>query len=302
MRVLLAEDDPRIANFVAKGLRENSYAVDVAINGADALYQISINTYDLIILDVLRATSTMTIALANGAKEIIPTENIAMAVRVAKGSKNNLLCGERNGKVVDGFNLGNSPVEYSAEVVKDKSLIFSTTNGTLAIIKSKFAKTCLLCSFVNISAIVDYVNTVDEDFTIICSGKLNDFCLEDAVCAGMILSKLSAGRNLEMKDSEIAAMNLCNDLAMLLNVPSQEKILRMFNLSEHGKYLAQIGFGEDLEICSKLDSYPFIPMFKNGIVKFKEQFEGETDKRSKMKRVNIGIKQDDVKKEKISEA
>ncbi|MBK8981569.1 MAG: 2-phosphosulfolactate phosphatase [Ignavibacteria bacterium] len=250
---------------------------------------------NVIILDVLRATTTMTIALANGAKEIVPTESIATAVRVAKGSKNSMLCGERNGKVVDGFKLGNSPVEYTPEVIKDHSLIFSTTNGTLAIIKSKFAKNCVLASFLNISAVVDYVNSIDEDFTIICAGKLNDFCLEDAVCAGMILSKLSEGRNLEMKDSEIAALNLCNDLAMLLNVPSEEKILRMFNMSEHGKYLTSIGFGADLEIASKIDSYPFIPLFRNGVVKFKEMFEGETSQKSKMKRVNIGPKKEEVK-------
>ncbi|MBS1518619.1 MAG: 2-phosphosulfolactate phosphatase [Bacteroidetes bacterium] len=250
---------------------------------------------NVIILDVLRATTTMTVALANGAREIIPTESIATAVRVAKGSKNSLLCGERNGKIVDGFGLGNSPLEYTPEVVKDKALIFSTTNGTLAIIKSKFAKNCVLASFLNISAVVDYVNSIDEDFTIICSGKLNDFCLEDAVCAGMLLNKLSAGRELEMKDSEIAAMNLCNDLAMLLNVPSQEKILRLFNISEHGKYLSSIGFEKDLEIASKLDSYPYIPLFRNGVVKFKEMFEGESSQKSKMKRVNIGVKKEEVK-------
>lgn len=251
---------------------------------------------NVIILDVLRATSTITVALANGAKEIIPTENITTAVRVAKGSKNSLLCGERNGKTVDGFNLGNSPFEYTPEAIKDKSLIFSTTNGTLAIIKSKFAKTCLICSFVNITAIVDYVNSIDEDFTIICSGKLNDFCLEDVVCAGMLLSKLSAGRNLEMKDSEIAAMNLASDLAMLMNVPSQDKILKMFQLCEHGKYLATIGFEKDLEFCSKIDSYPYIPIFRNGVIKLKEQFEGESDQKSKMKRVNIGSKGGEVKR------
>lgn len=256
---------------------------------------------NVIILDVLRATTTMTIALANGAKEIIPTESIATAVRIAKGSKNSLLCGERNGKIVDGFNLGNSPTEYTEAVVKDKSLIFSTTNGTLAIIKSKFAKTCLLASFINLTAIVDYVNSINEDFTIICSGKLNDFCLEDAVCAGMLLNKLSAGRNLEMRDSEIAAMHLCNDLAMLLNVPSQDKLLKMFHQSEHGKYLAGLGFEQDLEIASKLDSYPYIPLFQNGVVKFKEMFEGESSQKSKMKRVNIGLKIQEPKKEKISE-
>lgn len=256
---------------------------------------------NVIVMDVLRATTTMTIALANGAKEIIPTESIATAVRVAKGSKNSILCGERNGKVVEGFSLGNSPMEYTPEVVKDKSLIFSTTNGTLAIIKSKFAKTCLICSFLNISAIVDFINAMDEDFTIICSGKLNDFCLEDAVCAGMLLNKLSVGRNLEMKDSEIAAMNLCNDLAMLLNVPSQDKVLKMFHMSEHGRYLTSIGFDNDLEISSKIDSYPFIPIFRNGVVRFKEQFQDDSDQRSKMKRINIGAKKEDIKKEKISE-
>ncbi|MBK8550369.1 MAG: 2-phosphosulfolactate phosphatase [Ignavibacteria bacterium] len=257
---------------------------------------------NVIILDVLRATTTMTIALANGAKEIIPTENIATAVRVAKGSKNSLLCGERNGRIVEGFNLGNSPLEYTSEVVKDKSLIFSTTNGTLAIIKSKFAKICILGSFLNISAVVNYVNAIDEDFTIICSGKLNDFCLEDAVCAGMLISKLSAGRNLEMRDSEIAALNLCNDLAMTVNVPSQDKLLKLFHTSEHGNYLTQIGFEKDLEVSSKLDSYPFIPIFRNGVIRFQEQFEGDSDQKSKMKRVNIGIKtHQDVKKEKLSE-
>jgi len=270
-----------------------------------SLVQDDLNLKDknVIILDVLRATTTMTVALANGAKEVIPTENIATAVRVAKGSKNSLLCGERNGKLIDGFNLGNSPLEYTPETIKEKSLIFSTTNGTLAIVKSKFAKNCILCSFVNVSAVVEYVNSIDEDFTIICSGKLNDFCLEDAVCAGMLLTKLSVNRDLEMKDSEIAAMNLCHDLAMLVNVPSSDKVFKLLHSSEHGKYLTSIGFEKDLEVSSKIDSYPYIPIFKNGVIRFKEQFEGETNQKSKMKRVNIGNKREEEKqKVKISEA
>lgn len=269
--------------------------IEVMLAQAQVTDELTLKDKNIIVIDVLRATTTMSIALANGAKEIIPTESIATAVRVAKGSKNSILCGERNGKLIEGFKLGNSPLEYTQEEVKDKALIFSTTNGTQAIIKSKFGKTCLLASFVNISAIVDYVNTINEDFTVICSGKLNDFCLEDAVCAGMILQKLSVGRNLELRDPEIAVLNLCNDLAMLMGVPSQEKILRMFNLSEHGRYLSEIGFAEDLVICSKIDSYPSIPMFSNGVVKLKEQFEGESDQKSKMKRVNIGLKREEKK-------
>ncbi|MBK6505672.1 MAG: 2-phosphosulfolactate phosphatase [Ignavibacteria bacterium] len=259
--------------------------------------ELTLKDKNIIVIDVLRATTTITISLANGAKEVIPTENIATAVRVAKGSKNSILCGERNGRVIDGFKLGNSPLEYTSEEIKDKALIFSTTNGTQAIMKSKFAKNCLLASFVNMSTVVDYVNALDEDFTIICSGKLNDFCLEDAVCAGMLLNKLSVGRNLELMDSEVAAMNLSNDLAMLMNVPSQEKVLRMLNISEHGRYLSQIGFEKDLEICSKIDSYPIIPLFRNGVIRLREQFEGDSDQRSKMKRVNIGIKREEKQKQ-----
>ena len=259
--------------------------------------ELTLKDKNIIVIDELRATTTITISLANGAKEVIPTENIATAVRVAKGSKNSILCGERNGRVIDGFKLGNSPLEYTSEEIKDKALIFSTTNGTQAIMKSKFAKNCLLASFVNMSTVVDYVNALDEDFTIICSGKLNDFCLEDAVCAGMLLNKLSVGRNLELMDSEVAAMNLSNDLAMLMNVPSQEKVLRMLNISEHGRYLSQIGFEKDLEICSKIDSYPIIPLFRNGVIRLREQFEGDSDQRSKMKRVNIGIKREEKQKQ-----
>lgn len=259
--------------------------------------ELTLKDKNIIVIDVLRATTTITVSLANGAKEVIPTENIATAVRVAKGSKNSILCGERNGRVIDGFKLGNSPLEYTSEEIKDKALIFSTTNGTQAIMKSKFAKNCLLASFVNMSTVVDYVNALDEDFTIICSGKLNDFCLEDAVCAGMLLNKLSVGRNLELMDSEVAAMNLSNDLAMLMNVPSQEKVLRMLNISEHGRYLSQIGFEKDLEICSKIDSYPIIPLFRNGVIRLREQFEGDSDQRSKMKRVNIGIKREEKQKQ-----
>ena len=259
--------------------------------------ELTLKDKNIIVIDVLRATTTITVSLANGAKEVIPTENIATAVRVAKGSKNSILCGERNGRVIDGFKLGNSPLEYTSEEIKDKALIFSTTNGTQAIMKSKFAKNCLLASFVNMSTVVDYVNALDEDFTIICSGKLNDFCLEDAVCAGMLLNKLSVGRNLELMDSEVAAMNLSNDLAMLMNVPSQEKVLRMLNISEHGRFLSQIGFEKDLEICSKIDSYPIIPLFRNGVIRLREQFEGDSDQRSKMKRVNIGIKREEKQKQ-----
>src|SRR5512147_1685269 len=93
---------------------------------------------NVVVIDVLRTSTTMAAGLANGAREIIPTEDAAAAGRIGRGSKGqSLLCGERNGKIIEGFDLGNSVKEYTAKNVAGKTLIFSSTNGTAALIKSK---------------------------------------------------------------------------------------------------------------------------------------------------------------------
>ena len=102
--------------------------------------ELTLKDKNVVVVDVLRASSTILTALVNGAKEVIPAENVSVAARISKGLGNSVLCGERNGKVIEGFKLGNSPFEYTPEIVKSKSLVFSTTNGTVAISKSKFAK------------------------------------------------------------------------------------------------------------------------------------------------------------------
>jgi len=120
---------------------------------------------NVVVVDVLRASSTILTALVNGAKEVIPAESSSVAARISKGSGNSLLCGERNGKIIEGFNLGNSPFEYAEDTVKGKTLIFSTTNGTVSIIKSRFAKNCIIAGFMNMNAVVDYLAELNEDFS-----------------------------------------------------------------------------------------------------------------------------------------
>jgi 2-phosphosulfolactate phosphatase len=259
--------------------------------------ELNLKDKNVIVIDVLRATTTIPIALLNGAKEVIPTDTTATAVRVAKGSGNSLLCGERNGKIIEGFDFGNSPLEYNTDQIKDKTLIFSTTNGTLTIVKSKHAKQCILCSFINLSTVVDYINSLNEEFIIICAGKNNNICLEDSVCAGLLIGKLTSmqkdKRINELNDSEIVAANLCIDFIMDKSGPSEKKILEMLNVSEHGRYLVSLGFEKDLEFCSKLDSYPVIPLFKNGIIKLKEKMDGENTQKLRMKKVNLTTESDE---------
>lgn len=241
---------------------------------------------NVVVIDILRATSTMTVALANGAKEIIPAETISNAARIARGSTNSLLCGERGSKVVEGFDLGNSPYEFQPEIIKGKSLIFSTTNGTLSIVKSKLAKSCVLASFLNLSKVIEYINDLDEDVKLVCSGKLNNFCIEDAVCAGVIIKKLiESDKKLELNDPEYAVLRLGELLALSSGKISSEKIFGMLKKSEHGKYLMSLGFEKDLEFCSKVDSYSFIPLFTKGVIKLKEKIEDETNIKSQLRKI-----------------
>lgn len=262
--------------------------------------ELTLKDKNVVVVDVLRASSTILTALVNGAKEVIPAESVSVAARISKGLGNSVLCGERNGKVIEGFKLGNSPFEYTSENVKSKSLIFSTTNGTVAIAKSKYAKSCVLASFLNLSTVIQHLLAINEDFIIVCSGKLNDFCVEDSVIAGLIIAKLfeaNGKANYTLLDSGYISYQLAKQLIYKNSKPDQHRVLNMFKKSEHGKYLLSLGFDKDLEYCSQLDTFKNLPTFKNNIIKLKETFDSEATEKSKMKRINISNKPGSSKNE-----
>jgi 2-phosphosulfolactate phosphatase len=261
--------------------------------------ELTLKDKNVVVIDVLRATTTMTIALANGAKEIIPADTATKAARIAKGAGSSLLCGERAGKIIEGFNLGNSPLEYTPAAVKDKSLIFSTTNGTGSIVKARHAKSCVLASFVNLSVVAEYINSLHEDVIIICSGKLSNFAIEDAVCAGLIIDKVMSTTVGEYmtNDPEIACLSLNNYFIGGIGSAKNAEIHKLLSECEHGKYLDSIGFKEDLEVCARLDSVGVLPVVKNGVIKLKEAFENETSQKSQMKKVNLSKKEQDISEE-----
>lgn len=244
---------------------------------------------NVVVVDVLRATSTITIALSNGAREIIPAESVTIAARISKGLGKALLCGERNGTIVEGFHLGNSPFEYKNEVVSDKSLIFSTTNGTVSITKARYAKSCVLASFVNLSSVIEFIKSLEGNVIVVCSGKLNNFCIEDAVFTGVMLNILLSDKSdeYEIDDSAYACLKLAKVLALKSDKPYSPKILTMLKESEHGRYLASLGFANDLKVCSELDSYPHLPLYYNGTIKLKEKIDSEISEKSQMIKIKI---------------
>ncbi len=215
-----------------------------------------------VVIDVLRATSTIITAINNGAKEIVPVASVEFAVKVSGGmfGGQTLLGGERNTKKIEGFALGNSPFEYSSEIVNAKSIVFYTTNGTKSIAKAKYSENLICASFLNISSIINYLISLNKDVEIICSGRNNYFSLEDSVCAGMLVSKLQNHfGDIELNDSAKASKILYEQFG--------KNILSMLYQSDHGKILIENGFESDLEYCSKVDMFDTIPYYTNGVLK-----------------------------------
>ena len=225
---------------------------------------------NVVVLDVLRASSTITVALNNGAREVIPVASIESAVKISGSlfGEVTLRGGERNGKTIEGFNLGNSPLEYSEAAVKGKSIIYCTTNGSVAMSKSRYARTLIIGSFLNLTTVVDFIREENKDFLFICAGRINTlgyFSLEDAVCAGMMIQKLMKIESVELNLSDSAKA------AHALYKSFGRSILKMLKTSEHGKFLIEIGFADDLKICAAVDSVPVLPVQIENKIKLKKE-------------------------------
>lgn len=226
--------------------------------------EMSMRGRNVIIIDVLRATSTICTALRNGAREIIPTPDIETATKISSNlsADSRLLGGERQGKKIDGFDLGNSPAEYTRERVAGKSIIFTTTNGAGAIYRCRYAATALIASFVNMSAVVQAIVEIGGTWTIVCSGRQGAFSVEDATCAGMIISQVKALTEVDTEDAGLTALILYKNY--------KRSILGMMKKSLHGKYLSSIGAADDLKLCSDVDSVPVVPAVSGLIVKLRQ--------------------------------
>jgi 2-phosphosulfolactate phosphatase len=243
--------------------------IDLSFN-AGQFDELQLRDKNVIVLDVLRASSTITVALNNGAREIIPVASIESAVKISGSlfGEVTLRGGERNGKTIEGFNLGNSPLEYSETAVRGKSIIYCTTNGSVAMAKSRYARTLAVGSFINLTATTDFIRAENKDFLFICAGRANsigNFSMEDAVCAGMMIQNLLKAESLEVELSDSAKA------AHALSKSFGRSILKMLKTSEHGKYLIEIGFAEDLKICAHLDSVPVLPILTGTVIKLKKE-------------------------------
>jgi len=213
-----------------------------------------------VIIDVLRTSTTIAMALSNGCKEVIPARSVEAALELGATLDKSvtLLCGERDCQRMEGFHLGNSPLEYTRNRVGGRTLILSTTNGTSAITSVESVRDVLIGSFVNFRSILDVILRPTGDVSFVCAGRSGCFALEDAVCAGMFVASLTEALEggVELNDGAAAAQVLYKKYA--------RRIPAAVEGSEAGRNLARLGFVEDIEIAAKIDSIPVVPMFKEG--------------------------------------
>ncbi len=223
----------------------------------------------VVAIDVLRASTTIITALYNGAREVIPVPTVESAVKLSSQLAGDvvLLGGERGGRMIQGFSLGNSPAEYTAERVKGKSIVFSSTNGSQVLANARYARTLVVCGFVNMALVVSFLRERPRDFILACAGTNGAFSLEDSVCAGMIVDRLLKDGSLEVTLSDGALA------AQILYRSHGRNVLKLLQSTQHGKYLQEIGFEDDLKLCASVDSIPVLPQLDGNVIRLKREAE-----------------------------
>jgi 2-phosphosulfolactate phosphatase len=235
----------------------------------DQTDELALREKSVVVIDVLRASTSIITALSNGAREIIPVATVESAVKISGNLFGDviLLGGERHGKMIEGFNLGNSPAEYTGDRVRGKAIIFSSTNGSKALVKARYARELFVCGFVNISAVADALRQTPRDFTVVCAGNNGMLSMEDSVCAGMLIAKVvgDGGNVAESPDGAQAARALYK--AYGRNIP------KMVRTSDHGRYLQELGFGDDLVVCASTDTMPILPQLDGNVIRIRREAE-----------------------------
>lgn len=200
-----------------------------------------------VVIDVLRATTTLTRALANGARGVVAVATPGEGFAARDRRPGALLCGERDGRRVEGFDLGNSPFEYGPEVVKGRTLVFASTNGSQALLAAAHRRRRVLACFANLGAAIGRVAGAPA-LEIFCAGKEGAFALEDAACAGAIVARLRphgfAPANAEARMVERLAPRDAGEVRALVEGCA------------HARVLIDLGpeYARDVAWCASLDA------------------------------------------------
>lgn len=216
---------------------------------------LDVSNKTIVVIDIFRATSTMTVGMENGAKAIYPVKDVATA---SKAGASFIKAGERNGIKVEGFDLGNSPREFTAEIVQDRDIVMTTTNGTRSISMSENAKQTLISSYRNIKATIDYLVSSQEDVILFCSGWKDVVNIEDTLFAGELASALC--------NNQFEISNDATHVAMAVYENNKRHIDVILQKASHVNRIKKLQSEGDIEACLKRDTCKYVLEVKDGKV------------------------------------
>ena len=228
--------------------------IDVCLS-PDMMHLYKVQDHSVVVVDILRATSCMTTAFAYGIKSIAPFAQLQDCL--AMKAQGYYTAGERDGKKVEGFDLGNSPFEYQDPKLRGQKIAFTTTNGTQAIVKSLGAKEIIIGSFLNLSAVVNHLKRCPHDVLVVCSGWKGKVNMEDTLFAGALVEKLKENVH-PACDAPVAAQHLYNQ--------AKNDMVDFLKESSHVKRLAKLNILKDIRFCLTPDQYGVVPYLKENVL------------------------------------
>ena len=212
-----------------------------------------------LVVDVLRATTTVVAACVAGCAGVIPVATPEEARDVAARRPGLLLAGERNGEAIADFDLGNSPLECTPARVGGRTLVLTTTNGTGAMLKAREADAVAVAALTNVSAAAVWAARRGQDVTVLCAGEKGAFSLEDAVCAGLLVEQLcGAEEGTEPSGEALAAQALGRLYGSRLD--------RLRSDSTWARTLAAKARAVDLDACLVVDTADMVPVLGDGLI------------------------------------
>jgi 2-phosphosulfolactate phosphatase len=233
--------------------------IDVAAT-PDGLDPAVVAASTVLVIDVLRASTCIITALANGCEAIVPVATPEEARRRAAALTKALIAGERRGEPLQGFDLGNSPLEFTRGRVGGRTVVMTTSNGTRALVAARSAAAVGVAAFINHAAAAAWAHGQGRDLLLVCAGERGTRSLEDYVCAGMLVERLTAG-------DPTAAAGPEAERAADVARPYGKDVGRLAQDSSWARHLTSVGRGRDVAACLSLDTRSLVPVYLRDVDK-----------------------------------
>lgn len=231
--------------------------IDIIIS-ADDIIESKLENKIAVVIDMFRATSVIVTALNNGCEEVIPFLTIEETLESSEelNREEYMLGGERRAVKIDGFDLSNSPLEYTKEVVEDKKVLITTTNGTRTLTKSNSAKRIIIAAMINAKAVADKLLEINEDVVIINAGTNGNFSMDDYICSGYIINEMLK------VDNQIELTDISKTANMIYE--NNRDIISYVKEATHYSVMKSLELDNDIEYCMKKSIVNNVPEYKDG--------------------------------------